>query len=267
MRDRALECVQLLISFEMGTAPQGIFISYPMPQLNEEQIHERQLREELLSALNHDLRSPLGAIGIFCEILQLNAAELSDNQRQSLAMIQEANAKALRILDDAAEVSGIYKGTVQLRLDATEFDPMVQEVVAETAEALRPKGISLVVDGATTSRLHLDKEKTLHLLRRILEEAAGYSGRGGTVQLMLADVSGGAELRLHAQPQSDPEGVAASKRPGSGSVKGRLGVRKPTESPYSLVACEKVAALMGGNFTWECNPHFSARLQLPASSS
>ncbi|MGI8907288.1 MAG: sensor histidine kinase [Candidatus Sumerlaeaceae bacterium] len=236
-----------------------------MPCLNEEELAERKLREELFSAINHDLRSPLGAIGIFCEILLLNAADINDSQRQSLAMIQEANAKSLRILDDAAEIAAIYKGTLTLRLLPTSLHLLVSEASAKVADVFRHKDIHVEIGENSQPQIVIDDEKSQQVLLRVLEEAGAYCNRHGTVKISMDSSHGRAELRvdLECQPH-DTE--SAIKRPAPASLKGRLGVRKIYESRYSLSACEKLMSLMGGSLHWQISPQFSAGLRFPTSS-
>jgi two-component system sensor histidine kinase/response regulator len=237
-----------------------------MSEQQNDEAAERKLREEILSALNHDLRSPLGAIGIFCEILLLNAAALDDNQRQSLAMIQEANAKALRILDDAAELNTIYKGTVPLRQEAVDLSELLDRVTSTLGEALQAKGIHVVADGSSSIHPSIDIEKTQQLLLRLGEEAQSHSARGATIHFHLADTSAAAEVHVSIEgPTSEQK--ASSMRPDAGSAKGRLGTRKPAESRYSLAACKTLATLMGGDLELYTDPVFSATLRLPASSA
>jgi K+-sensing histidine kinase KdpD len=249
----------------MAITTKGALLDFSMPRLNEEDLAERQLREELLSALNHDLRSPLGAIGIFCEILLLNAAELDDSQRQSLSMIQEANAKAQRILDDAAELSSIYKGTVTLRQVPVSLRQLVEEAGSRHTEAFRQKDIQFSVQAAADNQVVVDPEKAEQVLLRILEEAAAYCARQGTITIAIGEKNGKTDLLVEAECPAQPPDTAI-KRPSAASVKGRLGVRKANESRYSLTACEKIIALMGGAFSWQTSPQFSARLRFTTSS-
>jgi K+-sensing histidine kinase KdpD len=237
-----------------------------MSEQHTDEEAERKLREELLSALNHDLRSPLGAIGIFCEILQLNQAALDDNQKQSLAMIQEANAKALRILDDAAELNSIYKGRVELRLAPVEIAPLVEQSAAALEEMCQPKGISVTAHGRASRDAVVDSEKLQQILLRLGEEALSYVSRGAGINFQTSDGLNGPEVLITTSGPA-AEAKASARRPTAGSAKGRLGVRKPAESRYSLAGCERLARLMGGELELNDDPSFSATLRLPASSA
>jgi K+-sensing histidine kinase KdpD len=236
-----------------------------MPHPNEEELTERQLREELLSALNHDLRSPLGAIGIFCEILLLNPGSLDESQRNSLAMIQEANAKAQRILDDAMELASIYRGLATLRQLPTNYVEVLNDACARTCDSLRSKDINVSVDATQECCVVIDPEKIEQVVLRILEEAAAHCNRGDEICVSIRENDGFAQMQMELKHRAEPGGVLP-KRPSTMSVKGRLGVRKPGESRYSLVACEKVAELMGGRFECQTGDQFAAKLGFPACS-
>ena len=229
------------------------------------EITEPQLRDELISSLNHDMRSPLGAIGIFCEILLLNPDSLDDSQRQSLSMIQEANAKALRILDDAAELASIYKGSATLRISASPLREIVELSLAKSTDADQGNYPALAIEGPSELEVLVDTERTGQLVLRLLEEVGVQRIRNGELQLTINSADGFAELAM-AVTGSESSPGAPSKTTSPASVKGRLGVRKPAESHYSLVACQKLAALMGGSLTYNLSPFFTASLRLPLSS-
>lgn len=225
---------------------------------------EVKLREELISAMNHDLRSPLGAIAIFCEILTMH--ELDEGQRQNLSLIQEANTKAQRILDDASELLSIYRGNLVMNPGEVSPRQLVGSCLEQLDETLRHKSLTIQqeLDGLETCLL-VDREKMEQVLLRLLDEAVAITPREGTIIIRSGSEAGG-EVTIVVEGGEVAFGAQVPKRPTPAHVKGRLGVRKPGESRYSLLACKRIMESFGGSLSWDVTDRFSAvlRFEYPA---
>lgn len=217
---------------------------------------DSRLRDSLISAMTHDLRSPIGAVSIFCEILLMQKEKLDEQQQQNLGMIMEATSKAQRIIDDAVELSRIYKGTVTLQPGTHSLEALVSEALSKMEQPLQKKALMIVRDGNEHQSVYCDFQHSVLVLLRLLEEAIAYASRGGTLTISSSDTSSGAELRISAG-----ELTAPPNRPSSESVKGRLGNAPKNESPYSLAACTLLLQQMGGSLHLENSHGFSAILQ------
>jgi len=218
-----------------------------------------RLRDELISAITHDVRSPIGAIGIFCEILMMSKDKLDEQQLQSLKMIMEANTKAQRIIEDAAEISRLYKGRLTLDLTPTSLARVVERAVDAVRQTLNGKPIIIETDISPDLQVISDASHVEMILLRLLEEAVAYAGAASTIRLSSTQDDDMVQLNLALS------GTAASTKPRSPeSLKGRLGDRKTGSTFYSLTAAALLAEAMRGNLTWQTEPPFAGSLMLPS---
>jgi signal transduction histidine kinase len=106
--------------------------------------HQMQFKDEFLSHVSHELRSPLSAIHQFVTILLDGlAGELNLEQRQYLEIVSR-NVKQLKsMINDLFEVSGIQSGKLSIELQCTSAADAVVYATNTLQGAAAAKGVSL----------------------------------------------------------------------------------------------------------------------------
>jgi signal transduction histidine kinase len=142
-------------------------------------------RERVMEIVAHDLRNPLGAIGMSAEALQRKTAQ--DEDRRHLERIVRAAARMDNLIGDLVDVSGIEHET----LAVTRTRETVDSIVRETAEAFVPKAeqrhITLEV-GAPPAELTIaaDRARIVQLLGNLIGNALKFTPEGGRVALRVS---------------------------------------------------------------------------------
>jgi signal transduction histidine kinase len=109
--------------------------------------HQMQFKDEFLSHVSHELRSPLTAIRQFVTILLDSlAGEMNLEQRQYLEIVLR-NVKQLQaMINDLFEVTGIQAGKLRIELQHTSVSDAVVYAVNTLQGAATAKGITLSSD-------------------------------------------------------------------------------------------------------------------------
>ena len=221
-------------------------------------------RDAVLTALIHDLRSPLGAIEIFCEIQASGKESSEDSKTRSLSMIRMATAKAQLALEDAAECISIVKGSFHCgKPDSTEIRNLLESVILDMKEICQRKKVNILpLSGASGVVLTCDVPRVKDMLTCMLQEAVVASSKDGEVSLITGQTPSGVSITVRSHsPLEDQRAVTRPLDPFG--MRGRLGERKPGISRYCLAVCAKLADIMGGSFSWVYEPSFNAILHLP----
>jgi PAS domain S-box-containing protein len=142
-------------------------------------------KDELISLVSHELRSPLNSILIYCQILDSNPDD-AEHIRQSCEIIERNIRTQLRLIEDLLDTSHIVRG--RLRIDKRPTDIVV--VIADALDGVRPlaeaKGIRL--------RAHYDPEPEMvigdgvrlqQVIGNLLSNAIKFTPEGGRVDLWL----------------------------------------------------------------------------------
>jgi two-component system sensor histidine kinase KdpD len=97
-------------------------------------IESERLRNSLLSALSHDLRTPLAVLLGLAESLAIVPPPLTGEQAQMAQAIAEQTRRLIALVNNLLEMARIQRGEVKLRL---EWHPL-EEVVGSALRAVGP---------------------------------------------------------------------------------------------------------------------------------
>jgi PAS domain S-box-containing protein len=145
-------------------------------------------KDEFLAMLSHELRNPLASILTAVEVLRL--ADPADSQTAVAfrAVIERQVVHMKRLLDDLLDVSRLTQGKIELRRRVVELGSILQRAVEVSRPLMAEKGQRVTVTTAGASILvDADPERLVQVFGNLLNNAAKYSERGGSIEVELAD--------------------------------------------------------------------------------
>jgi two-component system, OmpR family, sensor histidine kinase KdpD len=134
-----------------------------------------QLRAALLSAVSHDLRTPLATIMASAGSLRQTDVAWSDEERESFARAIEEEADHLNhLVGNLLDISRIEGGSLKPQMSWHDLDQLVQDVVDRLAPVISKHHLKVnVPDDLPT--LWLDPVEIGEVLYNLVENAAKYS--------------------------------------------------------------------------------------------
>jgi signal transduction histidine kinase/CheY-like chemotaxis protein len=166
-------------------------------------------KDEFLSVISHELRSPLNAILGWNRILALKHSE--DPGVAAITPRIERSAKAqLKIVNDLLDLGRVGTGKLQI-----ESRPLSLAQVAGLAiEAARPaaaaKGIAIETRfAAGAGKLRADPDRLQQVVGNLLSNAVKFTGSGGGIVVAVTESEGCAELTV----QDTGQGIAPELLP------------------------------------------------------
>lgn len=227
---------------------------------------EVRLRDELISAASHDLRSPIGAINIFCEILRSNSKNLDESQLNTVRMIGEAAHKLQLILEDTMEIARIHSGRMTARISTVDFRESAQNALDQVRPIAEGRGLRISESFQASSPLVLaEAGRVEQVLLRLLRDAIAVAQDGA--ELSIADENGGAMYLFSVSAPIDDSRRELLK-PGEAKeffAKGRLGIRAPGESRFDLATCRRLIEAVGGEVSVDQRHDYVGRITLPVA--
>jgi signal transduction histidine kinase len=165
----------------------GIDLDVTQRVAAEEALKEADRRkDEFLATLAHELRNPLAPIRNALHLLGLD--DLTAMQRvETRRMIQRQVEHMVRLVDDLLDVSRISKGKIALRCDTVELNEAVRRAQETCQPLMDARCILLSVESREPNlTVRGDLTRLVQVLGNVLHNAAKYTDRGGTVQIVLA---------------------------------------------------------------------------------
>lgn len=160
-------------------------------------------REDLVSRLTHDLRTPLVAAAKMMSLMQQGAlGEISPAMREALATMSRSNEHLLTMVNQLLEVYRYEAGRKSLNLYPINLQELIREVAKELIPLVDSKGLSLKLnlgeeqEGSTSSNYIVegDRLELYRLLTNLVGNAITYTD------------SGWIEIRLKAAASSSADG-------------------------------------------------------------
>jgi two-component system sensor histidine kinase KdpD len=169
-------------------------------------MESERLRNSLLAALSHDLRTPLTVLVGLAESLTLTKPPLSPPQLETSQAIQDEARRMIALVSNLLDMARIESGEVKLNLEWQSLE----EVVGSALNAMRGSLLRHVVDVHIPRDLPLVRFDALlieRVLVNLLENASKYTPPGSNVTVA-AEVIGD---RLSVSVSDDGPGLPAGR--------------------------------------------------------
>ncbi len=153
-------------------------------------------KDEFLALLGHELRNPLAPIRNGLHILLQ-----PDVDAESIEQIKRIMEKQLnhltRIVDDLLDVSRITRGRIHLRKERIELARSVGHALESVRSFVAAQGHSLSIElPARPIQLEADPTRLEQILVNLLNNAAKYTPRGGSISLSAGREANEAVIRI-----------------------------------------------------------------------
>ena len=230
------------------------------------------LRDALMGAVSHDLRTPLASITAAASALNDREAALSVRDRVELGELIESQAKRLaRLVTNILDMTRIEDGRLKLSPRRLPLGPLLTEVAEEYGALARAQGVSVAVEAPSgMADAAADPDRTRQVLHNLLSNALKFTPSGRSVHL-----SAGAEgARLCIDVRDEGVGVPPAMRE---KLFGKFSRLSPalddTEGTgLGLYISRRLVEAQGGRLTYEPGPdgrgsHFRVTLPRAADAS
>jgi signal transduction histidine kinase len=148
--------------------------------------HQMEFKDEFLSHVSHELRSPLTAVRQFVSILLDGlAGELNPEQRQYLEIVLR-NVKQLHsMINDLFEVSGVQAGKLKIELQCTSVADAIAYTVNTLQGAAASKGIVMLPPDIERKlpSVCADPARVRQILIILVDNAIKFTPQNGTVKI------------------------------------------------------------------------------------
>jgi signal transduction histidine kinase len=149
------------------------------------QRHQMQFRDEFLSHVSHELRSPLTAIYQFVTILlDRLAGELNLQQHEYLEIILRNIKQLQSMINDLLEVTRVQAGKLTIELQCTSLTDAILYTVNTLQGAAAGKGIALSSDvDCGLPSVNADPTRVQQILIILVDNAIKFTPTGGAVKV------------------------------------------------------------------------------------
>jgi signal transduction histidine kinase/ActR/RegA family two-component response regulator len=155
---------------------------------NAELVYAARAKDEFLATMNHELRTPLHAILLLAESLQLEVyGPLSERQLRPVNGILESGRHLLSLINDILDVAKIEAGKLRMAISPCMVGDVCHASERLIVEMAHKKGLTLTVDiDPAVKMIEADETRLKQMLVNLLGNAVKFTPAGGAIGLEVA---------------------------------------------------------------------------------
>jgi two-component system sensor histidine kinase KdpD len=145
-------------------------------------MESERLRNSLLAAVSHDLRTPLTVLQGLAELLAMNHPPLAAAQLEAAELMQEEARRMSALVNNLLDMARIERGEVKLHLEWQPFEEVVGVALNATEQILKKHEVQVKI-AHDLPLVEIDAALIARVLVNLLENASKYTPAGSEVNL------------------------------------------------------------------------------------
>jgi two-component system sensor histidine kinase KdpD len=169
------------------------------------QMESERLRNSMLSALSHDLRTPIAALVGLADSLTLTPPALSDRQSEIAAAIREGALRMNTLVNNLLDMARLQAREVKLNREWQPLEEVVGSALKSSASLLGQHTVEVKLP-ADLPLLEFDTVLIERVLCNLLENAAKYTPAGSRIVIAATTKNEIAEISVEDNGPGLPPG-------------------------------------------------------------
>ena len=170
-------------------------------------------KDRALATLAHDIRSPLGAIEAYCELLEDGLyGEINSGQRGAIGRVRMSGRHLLSLLDNVMDMARLNAGVVRVLNEPVRITDVAREAVDMLVPAADARQQTLQLGKRAKAVVSGDHAQLRQVLVNILGNAIKFTPRNGRIIVSTAIEDVGDERFGVIRVSDTGPGIAESER-------------------------------------------------------
>jgi two-component system sensor histidine kinase SenX3 len=157
-----------------------------------------EVRRDFVANISHELKTPIGAVGLLAEALQAASDEPDQVKRFAKRLTKEAERLA-RITQEIIELSRLQAADALAKPEVVEIDHVVSLAIDQNRVAAESNRVSIVSGGDAGAEVYGDEPLLAVALHNLIANAIQYSPKGSRVGVGVNNADGVVEIAVTDQ--------------------------------------------------------------------
>jgi two-component system phosphate regulon sensor histidine kinase PhoR len=143
-----------------------------------------QMKNEFVSHVSHELKTPLASINAYAEMLADGEAQDEATVKEFCSVIQSQAQRLNRLIEDILNISRIESGLVKVSKDVISLAVLIKEAVEMIKSYAAEKDITVNYDSPIIfDQVSADRDMMTQVVVNLLSNAIKYTPNGGKVSI------------------------------------------------------------------------------------
>jgi signal transduction histidine kinase len=149
-------------------------------------VHFAERRSNFVSAVTHELKTPLTAIRMYGEMLRDGLIGAEDKRAEYYATITDESERLSRLIDNVLEFARLERGTREMNWTVGPVGPVLEEAAEKLRTHAGREGFSIeVAIEEDLPAVRFDRDALLQVLFNLVDNAMKYAGAAGERSIAL----------------------------------------------------------------------------------
>jgi PAS domain S-box-containing protein len=204
-----------------------------------------RLKQDFLSMVSHDLRTPLTAIMGVSKLGAVGAfGALPEKATQQLNVVTRNVDRLLNLINDLLDIEKLESGQMQLTIEDIAANSVLERSLQALDNFAEQKQVKLVAE-PTDAHIAADADRLIQVMVNLLSNAIKFSPENGTVTLSAVEHPGCVEIRISDQGRGVPDSFKDKIFERYKQVEASDGKRK-SGTGLGLPICKQIVLSHGG---------------------
>jgi two-component system sensor histidine kinase SenX3 len=163
-----------------------------------------EVRRDFVANISHELKTPIGAVGLLAEALQAASDEPEQVKRFAKRLTKESERLA-GITQEIIELSRLQAADALTKPDVVQIDHVVSLAIDQTKVAADVNNVTIVAGGDKRAEVYGDEPMLAMALHNLVANAIQYSPKHSRVGIGVTNVDGVVEIAVTDQGIGIPE--------------------------------------------------------------
>ncbi len=144
-----------------------------------------QMKQDFVSSITHEFRSPLNAMGIHFDLLfKGHLGELNEKQKESLIILKNNSSRLRMFIDDLLDVAKLEIGKMVINSNFFNLTSVIKETFDFYKVQADQKEIKLQTELSNSSpEVYADQDRTRQVLTNLLNNAIKFTPENGIITI------------------------------------------------------------------------------------
>ncbi|MES2171227.1 MAG: ATP-binding protein [Actinomycetota bacterium] len=163
-----------------------------------------EVRRDFVANISHELKTPIGAVGLLAEALQAASDEPEQVKRFAKRLTKESE-RLSRITQEIIELSRLQAADALTKPDVVEIDQVIAQAIDQNRVAADSSHVSIAHGGDRGAEVYGDEPLLVVALHNLIANAIQYSPRSSRVGVGVTNADGIVEIAVTDQGIGIPD--------------------------------------------------------------
>jgi two-component system phosphate regulon sensor histidine kinase PhoR len=144
----------------------------------------QQMKNDFVSHVSHELKTPLASITAFTEMLVDGEANDEQTRKEFYSVIQTQAQRLNRLIEDILNCSRIESGLIKINKETASLTMLIEEQLQMIKGYAEEKDVEIIAQKPIIyDQVHVDRDMMHEVIVNLLSNAVKYTPSGGSVKI------------------------------------------------------------------------------------